>query len=43
VLTTAGDGSFEPARVVTGGEAIEAISRLQALATPDTRARPARR
>ncbi|HEY7172179.1 MAG TPA: tetratricopeptide repeat protein [Vicinamibacterales bacterium] len=43
VLTTAGDGSFEPSRVVTGAEAIEAITRLQALATPDTRARPARR
>jgi tetratricopeptide (TPR) repeat protein len=43
VLTTAGDGSFEPSRVVTGAEAIDAITRLQALATPDARARPARR
>lgn len=43
VLTTAGDGSFEPSRVVTGAEAIEAITRLQALVPRDTRARPARR
>jgi len=43
VLTTAGDGTFEPSRVVTGAEAIDAITRLQALANPDTRARPARR
>jgi tetratricopeptide (TPR) repeat protein len=43
VLTTAGDGTFEPSRVVTGAEAIEAITRLQALARPETRARPARR
>jgi tetratricopeptide (TPR) repeat protein len=43
VLTTVGDGSFEPSRVVTGAEAIEAITRLQALATTDPRARPARR
>jgi tetratricopeptide (TPR) repeat protein len=43
VLTTAGDGNFEPSRIVTGAEAIESITRLQALATTDTRARPARR
>jgi hypothetical protein len=43
VMLTAGDGNFEPSRVVTGAEAIEAIMRLQALATTDTRARPTRR
>jgi tetratricopeptide (TPR) repeat protein len=43
VLTTAGDGAFEPSRVVTGAEAIDAITRLQALANADPRARPARR
>ena len=32
VLTTGPDGSFQPSRVVTGGEAVEAIQRLEALA-----------
>jgi tetratricopeptide (TPR) repeat protein len=34
VMTTAPDGSFQPARPVTGAEAVEAIGRLQALANP---------
>ena len=32
VMTTAGDNAFQPSRPVTGPEAIEAISRLEALA-----------
>jgi len=32
VLTTGPDGSFQPSRVVTGGEAVEAIERLEKLA-----------
>jgi Tfp pilus assembly protein PilF len=32
VLTTGADGSFQPSTVVTGGEAVEAIRRLEALA-----------
>jgi tetratricopeptide (TPR) repeat protein len=43
VLTLGPDGSFQPARVVTGGEAIEAFGRLQALANLQPGARPARR
>jgi hypothetical protein len=42
VLTAAPDGSFQPTRVVTGGEAIEAIDRLQALAPPPTGSKTAR-
>jgi tetratricopeptide (TPR) repeat protein len=32
VLVTGADGSFQPSSVVTGGEAVEAIRRLEALA-----------
>jgi tetratricopeptide (TPR) repeat protein len=32
VMTAAADGSFQPARVVTGAEAIETVQRLQAMA-----------
>jgi hypothetical protein len=32
VLRTGPDGSFQPSRVVTGGEAVEAIQRLEKLA-----------
>jgi tetratricopeptide (TPR) repeat protein len=32
VMSTAGDNTFEPARAVTGAEAVEAVSRLAALA-----------
>jgi tetratricopeptide (TPR) repeat protein len=34
VLTTAPDGSFQPSRIVSGGEAVAAIQRLEALAGP---------
>jgi len=32
VLTTGPDGSFQPSRLVSGAEAVEAIRRLEALA-----------
>jgi hypothetical protein len=32
VLTTGPDGSFQPSRLVSGAEAVEAIGRLEALA-----------
>jgi tetratricopeptide (TPR) repeat protein len=43
VLTIGVDGGFQPTRVVTGAEAIDAVGRLQALANVQTGARPARR
>lgn len=36
VMTTAPDGSFQPARLVTGADAVDAIQRLQTLAAPQT-------
>ena len=32
VMNPAADGSFQPARIVTGAEAVEAVARLQAMA-----------
>jgi len=37
VMTAANDGSFQPARLVTGAEAIEAVARLQAMADGQNR------
>jgi len=34
VLKTAGENGFQPARPVTGAEAIEAVSKIEALAGP---------
>jgi tetratricopeptide (TPR) repeat protein len=43
VLTVGADASFQPSRVVTGAEAIEAMTRLQALANLQSGTPPARR
>ena len=42
VMKTAGENSFQPARVVTGAEAIEAVSRLEQLAGLPSAARTQR-
>ena len=39
VMTTVGDGAFQPSRVVTGAEAIAAIENLRAMASGSGRER----
>ena len=43
VMTTSGDGAFEPSRLVTGAEAIDALEKLRALANLPTSANAIRR